>query len=432
MLLPSRVETTCIAAVLGVGLAASIGMAMVPDGSPGTPPARAPETAPETAPDKAPAKAPERTSGNSAGDSQKAASYKDCSEDVTKIRNARGMPGLVAGCVTRDGVELLGCAGVRRREEEAPLTVDDRMHLGSCTKAITATLAAVLVAEGKLKWDSTIGQVLGQEEGEMDSGWRDVTLEQLLRHRGGAPARARPQDWATAWNCTEAPHKCRQAFVRALLSQPPAQSPGTHVYSNQGYAIAGYLCETVAGKPYETLVAERLFAPLGIQDYGFGAPVTTVLSSPSGHRADGTPDNGDNPSAIAPAGRVHMPVREWMKFLAFHVGAKPPPELEGAAGELAHLHKNGGPDANEALGWYCVTRDWGGNVLTHNGSNTLWYCTAWISPERGFAVLAACNQGGDLAAKACDEACHAMIVEHVTARVKAISDQRLPAPQEER
>jgi hypothetical protein len=56
-------------------------------------------------------------------------------------------------------------------------------------------------------------------------------------------------------------------------------------------------------------------------------------------------------------------------------------------------------------------RAWGGKVLTHSGSNTLWYCVAWLSPEKGFAVLAASNQGGDAAAKACDEVCAAAIRE---------------------
>lgn len=48
-------------------------------------------------------------------------------------------------------------------------------------------------------------------------------------------------------------------------------------------------------------------------------------------------------------------------------------------------------------------------VLTHAGSNGMWYCVAWVAPERGFAVLSAVNIGGDDAAQACDDAAGAMI-----------------------
>jgi len=62
------------------------------------------------------------------------------------------------------------------------------------------------------------------------------------------------------------------------------------------------------------------------------------------------------------------------------------------------------------MGWGVVGRDWaGGRVLTHSGSNTMWFCTVWMAPEKDFAVLVATNMGGDKAAKGCDAASTAMI-----------------------
>lgn len=58
-------------------------------------------------------------------------------------------------------------------------------------------------------------------------------------------------------------------------------------------------------------------------------------------------------------------------------------------------------------------RFWGGGaVLMHAGSNTMWYCVAWVAPKRDFAVLAAANLGGDDASQACDEAAVALIQVH--------------------
>jgi len=48
-------------------------------------------------------------------------------------------------------------------------------------------------------------------------------------------------------------------------------------------------------------------------------------------------------------------------------------------------------------------RSWGkGRVLTHAGSNTMWYAVVWASPKRRIAVLITTNQGGQV--KACDDA----------------------------
>jgi hypothetical protein len=60
-----------------------------------------------------------------------------------------------------------------------------------------------------------------------------------------------------------------------------------------------------------------------------------------------------------------------------------------------------------------VERPWaGGTALTHSGSNTMWFCTVWMAPKKGFAVLAVCNAGGDTAAAACDEVCSVLGAEH--------------------
>jgi CubicO group peptidase (beta-lactamase class C family) len=326
-----------------------------------------------------------------------------------ETRERHLVQGLVCAIVGKEGVRDIGAAGVRRKGAPEAITADDRMHLGSCTKAFTATLAAALVADGTLSWSSTVGEVLGASIPAMHDDWRAVTLEQLLRHRGGAPKEPPTGAWRAAFACTDSPRACRAAFLGALCSRKPTEAAGTFVYSNQGYALAGHMLEVKAGKEYEVLLAERVLAPLGIARAGFGPPKRTEEASPWGHDEQGMPFDIDNPNAIAPAGTLHMPLREWGKFIAFHLGAAPPKGLEGAATQLARLHGRASADPFEALGWRTTNREWGGAVLTHAGSNSKWFCVAWLAPEKGFAVIAAVNQGGDRAQRACDEACSALI-----------------------
>jgi CubicO group peptidase (beta-lactamase class C family) len=171
------------------------------------------------------------------------------------------------------------------------------------------------VADGTLSWSSTVGEVLGASIPAMHDDWRAVTLEQLLRHRGGAPKEPPAGAWRAAFACTDSPRACRAAFLGALCSGKPTEAAGTFVYSNQGYALAGHMLEVKAGKEYEVLLAERVLAPLGIARAGFGPPKRTEQASPWGHDEQGMPFDIDNPNAIAPAGTLHMPLREWGKAI---------------------------------------------------------------------------------------------------------------------
>jgi len=81
---------------------------------------------------------------------------------------------------------------------------------------------------------------------------------------------------------------------------------------------------------------------------------------------------------------------------------------------LLHLHDvPKDADPKYAMGWMVAERGWAdGRVLTHSGSNTMWYVVAWLAPKKDFAVITGTNMGGDAAAKACDDAAAALIKAH--------------------
>jgi len=318
------------------------------------------------------------------------------------------IPAIVAITLKGDKVAESGVAGVRVRDGNAPATLNDYWHLGSCTKAMTASMAARLVEQGTIDWDSTISKVLPDMVDGMHPAYREVTLTQLLTHRGGLPKdMLGTEEWERAWSRTGSSHEQQLGFVKDVLAMKPIGPVGDYVYSNQGYAIAGYMCEVAAGETYENLMQREVFGPLGMDSVGWGAPLTRGAEQPNGHKDDGKPSrpHGDNPIAISAAGRVHCTMADWAKFVASHLdqGKRQDPLLEPTTFNKLHSPANG-PGNSYALGWSVAKRNWGGGkVLTHAGSNTMFYCVVWIAPERNFAVLVACNQGGDIASKACDE-----------------------------
>jgi CubicO group peptidase (beta-lactamase class C family) len=360
----------------------------------------------------------------------------DLSLALDTIRRARRVPGLGALAIRGDRMVARGIAGVRAAGSPVLATLDDRFHLGSDTKAMTATLVATLIEAGRLDWSTTVGEIFAEAVPAMHSAWRSVRIDQLLTHRGGAPADLNADGlWSRLWQRHGTPSDQRMQLVRGVVTRSPAVAPGTtYLYSNAGYAIAGAMIEHVTGRAWEDLIGDRIFAPLGITTGGFGAPGTRgVLDQPRGHDSGGNAvepgPNADNPPAIGPAGTVHMTMGDWARFGGLHLRgdaanpARLPRLLKAESFDRLHRPADG-PGERYACGWLVAERPWAkatrsadvGRTLTHAGSNTMWYCVVWIAPERDFAVLIATNQGGDAAAGACDDAAGHAIQVWTTSR----------------
>ena len=327
---------------------------------------------------------------------------------VEKIRRKHGVPALTGGLVTMKGLLHSAATGMRKAGGNTPVTNSDLWHLGSMTKAMTATLLGTFVMQRKLKWDAKLGDLLPDLLGKATPKARTITVRHLLTHRSGLPANSGNwQALPVAGN--------RAEIVRLECAKELQSDPGsTYLYSNLGYMTAGVVAERLGGKLWEMLLLDRLCKPLGMK-VGFGGMGTPgEEDQPWPHGKDGRPmsSNGpamDNPTSLGPAGTCHAALAEYAKFVADH--------LRGAAGKDALLPHGLYKDlhtppagANYAFGWQVTQRDWaGGRTLTHTGSNMMNYSVVWMAPEKGFAVVAACNQAGDKAAAACDEVCSLLI-----------------------
>ena len=338
---------------------------------------------------------------------------------LEEIRAKHRLPALACAVVRSNVVVARAVVGVRKADDPTPATLADVWHHGSLTKSMTATLAALLVEDGKIAWTDTLAGVFPADAPKMDPAWRSVTLEQLLGHRGGAPDQAwltQKGLWGKFWKAPGPPRDQRRWLREAVTALPPQHKPDTtHVYSNTGYILAGTMLEERAGKPWEDLVTERLFRPLRMTSAGFGAPGSAsttdqpwghTLSWPSGNPRPVAPGpQADNPPGLGPAGTVHCSLPDLTAYLMAHVsgelGRPTPLGLPTAAWRRLHTAL---ALQDYALGWGVARRSWaGGDALNHTGSNTMWFTDAWLAPRRDFAVVVLTNIGGDDAAKATDE-----------------------------
>src|SRR5262249_9048299 len=144
------------------------------------------------------------------------------------------LPGMAAAVVEGGRVTAIGAAGIRCRGNAEKIAVDDLFHIGSDTKSMTATVAAMLVEEGKLQWSSTPADILPKAGiTKIDPAWKRVTLEELLTHRAGVRANPDMFGLLLVRAFSGSPQKERHDICQAMLRRPPDKEPGKgFLYSN--------------------------------------------------------------------------------------------------------------------------------------------------------------------------------------------------------
>lgn len=329
----------------------------------------------------------------------------------------------IAAAVVKDGkIIAAGAVGSRRAGANIPVTLNDRFHIGSDTKAMTALLAAMLVEEGKLRWNSTPGEVFPELAGKMDPGFRNITLEQLLSHTSGMPSDNQAFADLLAKSVFQDGNldELRYFLLREWSTLPLEAPPGSRfAYSNMGYTIVGAMIERAGGKTWDELITERVFQPLGLKTAGLG-PQSSLgrVDAPLGHvvvdgkiKAFLAGPNGDNPAVIGPAGIAHMSVLDFARWAGWNAGegrrgphlvspdtlkklhtpvVSMPPKKGAAPGTPAH--------GQYALGWGRVDVDWAPRPLIyHGGSNMKNLAHIWLDPRQDFAMVIVTNIGGEKA-----------------------------------
>ena len=317
------------------------------------------------------------------------------------------LPGVAVSVIKGGETVYRGAAGVRKTGSPEKVTIADPFHLGSDTKAMTALICGILVDRGLLSWDSTITEILGAGY-PCRAEYHDITLEQLLSHTAGLPAAIPTAQWLEFFPYDSPRGNDRERMVSVSLSLAPVSEPGSaFLYSNLGYVIAGYMAERAAGKSWETLMRTELFEPLGMTGAGFGPPARgdsqgasgtgrDSITAPWGHApqpVDPAYEYADNPAALGPAGTCHASVLDLERYLSVY--------RDGGTGitgrrmvstetidELTTPRLEG-----YALGWLTGVSDQGKRFLSHDGSNTMFYCSITVFPDDADAVIVLANRG---------------------------------------
>ncbi|GIF26705.1 CubicO group peptidase (beta-lactamase class C family) [Actinoplanes tereljensis] len=159
-----------------------------------------------------------------------------------------------------DGLRIVRAASGRAdRVTGRFLRADDRFEIGSNTKTMIATIALQLVAEGRLRLDDPVGEVLP------GTGGKAITLRMLLQHTSGLYSYTDPAFMTGVIAHPGARYRPEQ-LVAAALRHPLTFAPGTGwAYSDTDYIVVGMILRRVTGRTPAELIRDRIARPLGLR-----------------------------------------------------------------------------------------------------------------------------------------------------------------------
>ncbi len=280
--------------------------------------------------------------------------------------------------------------GLADRERGIPWSPATVSCLGSITKQFTAAAILNLEEQGRLSVSDPITKYFADVPGDKTA----ITLHQLLTHSSGIEDLEGRDDYDPIG---------RDEFIRLALKQPLGAAPGTrYSYSNAGYSLLGAIIEKLTGGSYEQYLRRTFFLPLGMYETGYVLPAWGESRLAQGYRAGelwgtvlGHPMDTDGPYWVLRAnGGIHSTCYDMLRWARALMDGR---VLKPASMEklwAPHVPEGGG--SSYGYGWSVRTLSGDIKIVTHNGSNGIFFADFAIVPKAGLVIFMQTNVAADL------------------------------------
>ncbi|MEN8115567.1 MAG: serine hydrolase domain-containing protein [Bacteroidota bacterium] len=331
--------------------------------------------------------------------------------EIDSIRTFFNIPATAFGVVSDDSVLLQGAIGVRQINTNDSVTIDDKFHIGSNTKALTSFIAGKLVDNGLISWNTKFFDLFPELKTTSKQGYYEIELKDLLSHR----ALINPFKGNAQWKVLEQFYELNDEesrtfydFSKFLLTQEPVKydSTETYKYSNAGYLLAALMLEKVSNKTYKQLL-EKTNQDLGVdfqigwprqldnnQPVGYISPIELGLSKESGLTE--MPDSILNDKMFKdfqyyclPAGDICVSISDYLKFIQLNLSGLNGHDNYLKAETYEYIFTG---EKEYALGWGNWIKN-GNHYHDHSGTLATFYSYTFIVPELNVGIVIMMNAG---------------------------------------
>ena len=331
----------------------------------------------------------------------------DFDQYVEKAMKEWEVPGLAIAIVKDDRIVFAKGYGVRELGGTATVNEQTLFAIGSSSKAFTAATVAMLVDEGKLKWDDPVTKYLPSFQLFDLYATREMTVRDLLTHRSGL------ERGDLIWYAS--PYDRNEVLRRVRFLKPSWSVRSRFGYQNIMFLAAGQLSPAVTGKEWDDVIRERIFMPLGmnssntsIKKFASNDNVASPHSKIDDKLQKVAWRNIDN---IGPAGSINSNVIDMAQWLRLNLGGgmydkkkvlsaavvkemQTPQTVIRIEGNNERLY----PEAhflNYGLGWF-LSDFRGRKLVEHGGAIDGMRSEVAMLPEEKLGVVILTNRNGSV------------------------------------
>ena len=246
------------------------------------------------------------------------------------------LAGVVTAVARRGKLVHFETIGKQDIERDTPLAADSIFRIHSMSKPITGVALMTFFDEGRFGLDDPVSKFLpewkglkvaaGEKDGELllEDAHHEMTIRELVSHTAGltyglfsrTPVDLRYQQ-AGVLN----PNSTLADMVGKLAKIPLWAQPGAKWQYSVAVDVQGRLVEVLAGKPFDEVLRERVFEPLGMKDTAFFVPkekadrLATLYRQAGGKLAAMPPDEPfQAPKLLSGGGGLYSTAMDYLRF----------------------------------------------------------------------------------------------------------------------
>jgi CubicO group peptidase (beta-lactamase class C family) len=310
---------------------------------------------------------------------------------VDRIDVQKQSVGIVVGVIEPAGRRVVSY-GHLAKNDPRPLDGDTVYEIGSITKVFTSLLLADAVQRGEVALTDPVAKFLPAKVKVPERGGRAITLQDLSTHTSGLPrmpSNFSPKDPANPY----ADYSFENLYTFLSGYQLPRDVGSEYEYSNLGGGLLGHtLTLATRSTDYETMVAKRVAAPLGMTNTAITLSPAMKSRLAAGHGPTLQPVANWDLTALAGAGALRSTTNDLLTFLAANLGYVKTPLAPAMADMLKVRRPTPTPNLAVALGWHVLTTN-GREIVWHNGGTAGYRTFIGFDQKARVGVVVLSNTG---------------------------------------
>lgn len=322
--------------------------------------------------------------------------------DIGERMEYYNVPGVSIAVIEKGNLAWARAYGVRNTETKEPVETTTLFEAGSVSKSLNAMVVVSLSESGRFALDDAVNEHLisWRLPPNPYTANRPVTISQLLNHTGGT-TNFNDRTGYMGYKRTDPIPTVQQI----LAGEPPAltqpvrveREPGAFHYSNGGAVVLQLLVMETVGKPYQAILEEMIFDPLGMDNSTFSIPLPALLAAraASAHSRMRPLEGGYYVYPELAAGGLWSTPTDLALYIIEHWKT-----LHGRSKRIISpasarwMITTSGPDTDAAAGFF-ITRKGSETYYGHRGGNFGFYTDMIIHEATGDGAVVMVNGGSD-------------------------------------